>query len=994
MAFPEIGFPADLNYQTVDIPGANATTVRGINNFGQIVGTYDNHGFLMSGSTLTPVDPPNSVQTIPTAINDAGQIVGYYLTSFATVGEQPFYHGFILDTGGFTTIDVPNAVSTQLTGINNSKQIVGFYINPGVHSFLFNNGILSPVNVPILGASNTVALAINNQGQIVGQYIDPDGNTGRGFVLSGSAIETVGIQVEAINDTGDLVFIGAGGSRFVRTGIVVEGIVIPNSFRVSPAGLNDPGQIVGLYLDNVTLSTHGFIGTRQMLSAPTNLRATQLGFGGAQIVLTWNYGTDPVDGFVIQSKIPSNGDGPNSWSPPMVASLSNSCSSSSNGGASLTCTYIDTNVLPFFTTSYRVSAYTGSTTNSSPFSNTATAYQLKECGLPPLRTDCKNFTNTGTDIQADFAPDPSLSSVHAAAQMLPPDTSQKFDHFNWLSYVEHWPQCYLNAPLLHFAAHTTSSSDHNLQFPIQGLPVTNVGQVDPPLGGYWEYYLGGYGLSDQLPFAYNEQTAWFPNPTISLNADFDISSSSAGGPQSNSNIASFYDQPDLPCLPGNPPDYLGFITYLVGITSPVGTVPSMFTVLNGFAWNTTFNSAEGGIRTASAKPSVLGGSGGVFNVTALDVTNLPPYLRQQLAQTGALGLTNSSYVDMSAPATSAFLSGPQGTHGSYVGPVTVTLIATDIDGPTDIAATYYKIDGGAAITYSNAFSVVSNGAHNIEFFSVDMAGNVETPATSLTITIGLKPATVTLAPNSLSQTYDGLPKPSTATTDPPGLTVSLTYNGSPTPPTSVGTYTVIATITDPNYQALTSGGTLTINRGVPAITWPSPAAVSFGSALGSGQLNATANIPGGFVYSPPVGTVLSAGNNQTLSVTFTPSDTMDYSTATASTTINVNPAPPTAANLVITKVLTRSGGNIVVQLTIANTGGTAAANVMLTSLKVATTSGTPLPQTIGTIGPGASVQVTVTEPGSVGASGTTSTLTVNGTYTGGTFSSSARITLP
>jgi YD repeat-containing protein len=185
-------------------------------------------------------------------------------------------------------------------------------------------------------------------------------------------------------------------------------------------------------------------------------------------------------------------------------------------------------------------------------------------------------------------------------------------------------------------------------------------------------------------------------------------------------------------------------------------------------------------------------------------------------------------------------------------------------------------------------------------------------------------------------------------------------------------------------------------KAAPVITWPAPAAITYGGALSATQLNATASIPGTFVYNPPAGTVLSVGAGQALSVTFTPIDTTDYISATASTTITVNPAAPPSspADLVVTKVLTRSGGNVVVQFTIANTGGTAAANVVLTSVKVGSDSATPLPQTIGTIGAGASAQATVSVPGSVGASGAASSLTLSGTYTGGTFSSGARITLP
>ena len=77
----------------------------------------------------------------------------------------------------------------------------------------------------------------------------------------------------------------------------------------------------------------------------------------------------------------------------------------------------------------------------------------------------------------------------------------------------------------------------------------------------------------------------------------------------------------------------------------------------------------------------------------------------------------------------------------------------------------------------------------------------------------------------------------------------------------------------------------------PVVTWPNPPDIQFGSALGSGQLNATANVPGTFVYTPPAGTVLGAGNGQKLSATFTPTDTVNYIGATATASINVLPVP-------------------------------------------------------------------------------------------------------
>jgi hypothetical protein len=109
--------------------------------------------------------------------------------------------------------------------------------------------------------------------------------------------------------------------------------------------------------------------------------------------------------------------------------------------------------------------------------------------------------------------------------------------------------------------------------------------------------------------------------------------------------------------------------------------------------------------------------------------------------------------------------------------------------------------------------------------------------------------------------------------------------------------------------------------------------------------------------------------------------------------------PPTAAgspaNLVVTRTLARDGaGQVVATLTIANTGGTAAQNVTLSVAKIGTTSGTPLPQSLGALAAGASLQTVVTFPSTVGAPGAPGSLTISGSYTGATFGTSARITLP
>lgn len=83
----------------------------------------------------------------------------------------------------------------------------------------------------------------------------------------------------------------------------------------------------------------------------------------------------------------------------------------------------------------------------------------------------------------------------------------------------------------------------------------------------------------------------------------------------------------------------------------------------------------------------------------------------------------------------------------------------------------------------------------------------------------------------------------------------------------------------------------------PPLTWATPDPITYGTALGSTQLNASAgSVSGTFAYQPPAGTVLNAGPSQTLSVTFVPADSSSYVPAAASVLITVLKAPLTVAS--------------------------------------------------------------------------------------------------
>jgi hypothetical protein len=123
-----------------------------------------------------------------------------------------------------------------------------------------------------------------------------------------------------------------------------------------------------------------------------------------------------------------------------------------------------------------------------------------------------------------------------------------------------------------------------------------------------------------------------------------------------------------------------------------------------------------------------------------------------------------------------------------------------------------------------AGAVLATGSHTLSVtFTPTDTTHFTTATGSAQLTVQKAAATVTLS--NLSQTYTGSPLAATATTNPAGLSVTLTYNGSATAPTAIGSYTVVATINDPNYTG-SATGTLMIN---PVSLSLSSTSLSFGN---------------------------------------------------------------------------------------------------------------------------------------------------------------------
>ncbi len=78
-------------------------------------------------------------------------------------------------------------------------------------------------------------------------------------------------------------------------------------------------------------------------------------------------------------------------------------------------------------------------------------------------------------------------------------------------------------------------------------------------------------------------------------------------------------------------------------------------------------------------------------------------------------------------------------------------------------------------------------------------------------TLVIEPAAATVELTGLEYSYDGAGKAATVTTTAPaGVTVTLSYDGDAALPVNAGSYSVTATITDPNYLGAPATATPTI----------------------------------------------------------------------------------------------------------------------------------------------------------------------------------------
>ncbi|MEO5713678.1 MAG: MBG domain-containing protein, partial [Luteolibacter sp.] len=218
------------------------------------------------------------------------------------------------------------------------------------------------------------------------------------------------------------------------------------------------------------------------------------------------------------------------------------------------------------------------------------------------------------------------------------------------------------------------------------------------------------------------------------------------------------------------------------------------------------------------------------------------------------------------------------------GAASVTLAGLDqtYDGtPRTVTASTVPGGLGVSITYNGSPTTPTDAGSYAVIASINDPNY--TGSSSGTLVVHQAAASIELA--GLSPTYDGSPKSATVATTPANLTYSISYDGSPTPPTAAGNYSITVTITDPNHFG-TASGLMTITKATPAIALSNLLQTYDGSPKSATATTTPAELPVVITYygSPTPPTV---AGTYPLPVTV---DDANYS-ATASGSLVIEKAP-------------------------------------------------------------------------------------------------------
>jgi uncharacterized membrane protein len=269
---------AQFTFVSIDYPGGFGTRARGINNHGQIVGSYFDqygnlHALLIEKGKFIPLAPGTILDTYSDAfkINDRGDVVGWVCPDTC--------HAFLYNKGVVTTLDFPGASDTYGWDINESGTVAGVWdLFDSQGNFLYEGGFLwkdgNFTEVTYPGAGDTGVTAINARGDFAGVW-----DTGLTATTTSSFVFSKGVFTNF-----DAPF--------------------PDVYLTQPDGMNSQGKIVGQFYDTITYLPQAFLKVGEpftLIEYPGAVWTTAWGINSVgQMVGNWLDGSGVTHGWLAQ----------------------------------------------------------------------------------------------------------------------------------------------------------------------------------------------------------------------------------------------------------------------------------------------------------------------------------------------------------------------------------------------------------------------------------------------------------------------------------------------------------------------------------------------------------------------------------------------------------------------------------------------------------------------------------------------------------------------
>jgi hypothetical protein len=325
---------------------------------------------------------------------------------------------------------------------------------------------------------------------------------------------------------------------------------------------------------------------------------------------------------------------------------------------------------------------------------------------------------------------------------------------------------------------------------------------------------------------------------------------------------------------------IGTVSVTVSKATPtVNTAPTATSITYG--QTLASSSLSGGLAsvagtfafTTPGTAPATGVSSQGFTFTPTDTVNYNP-------QTGSVSVTVSEVSKVTPTITTA----PTATSISYG----QTLASSTLSG------------GVASVAGTFAFTTPSTapgaGTSSQDFtFTPSDTTNYNTQNGTVSLTVSKAAPTITAAPTATSITYGQTLASSTLSggvASVAGTFAFTTLSTAPGAGTSSQDFTFTPTDTA-NYNLQTGTVSVTVSKAAPTITTaPTATSISYGQTLASSTLsNGVASVAGTFAFTTP--STAPATGTSSQDFTFTPSDTVNYSTATGTVSVTVSKVAPT-----------------------------------------------------------------------------------------------------